>query len=109
MRETVLLTDYAWPDDSVEREVVEAAGMQLVSGPAAPSPAKDIEALVAAHQPAGIMTCWAEVSADAIARSSPLKAVARPGAGRDNIAVQAPPPRGGGFRTVPDNSSAKGP
>jgi D-3-phosphoglycerate dehydrogenase len=102
MRETVLLTDYAWPDDSVERDVVEAAGMQLVSGPAAPSPAKDIEALVAAHQPAGIMTCWAEVSADAIVRSAPLKVVARLGVGLDNIAVQAATSRGVWVTNVPD-------
>ena len=56
MSHTVLLTDYAWPDDSIERAVVEAAGMRLVVGPAEPSPAEDIAALVAAHQPAGIMT-----------------------------------------------------
>ena len=102
MRQTVLLTDHAWPDDSVERAVVEAAGMQLVSGPAAPSPAKGIEALVDAHQPAGIMTCWAEVSADAIARSSPLQIVARLGVGLDNIAVQAATARGIWVTNVPD-------
>ena len=34
---TVLLTDYAWPDDSVERGIVEAAGMRLISGPADPA------------------------------------------------------------------------
>jgi D-3-phosphoglycerate dehydrogenase len=102
MRETVLLTDYAWPDDSVEREIVEAAGMQLISGPAAPSPAKDIEALVAMHQPVGIMTCWAEVSADAIARSAPLKVVARLGVGLDNIAMQAATSRGVWVTNVPD-------
>lgn len=102
MIDTVLLTDYAWPDDSIEREVVEAAGMRLVAGPAAPSAAKHIEELVAAHQPAGIMTCWAEVSAAAIAASKPLRIVARLGVGLDNIAVPAATARGVWVTNVPD-------
>ena len=102
MPETVLLTDYAWPDDSIERMVVEAAGMKLVSGPAAPATAKQIEALVIAHQPAAIMTCWAEVSAASIAAGSRLKIVARLGVGLDNIAVQAATERGIWVTNVPD-------
>ena len=102
MPATVLLTDYAWPDDSIERAVVEAAGMRLVAGPAAPASAQDIEALVAAHQPAGIMTCWAEVSASAIAASKALKIVARLGVGLDNIAVPAATARGVWVTNVPD-------
>lgn len=102
MSHTVLLTDYAWPDDSIERGVVEAAGMRLVVGPAVPSPAKDIEELVARCQPAGIMTCWAEVSANAIAASKLLKIVARLGVGLDNIAVQAATAQGVWVTNVPD-------
>ena len=102
MPATVLLTDYAWPDDAIERSVVEAAGMTLVSGPAAPATAREIEALVLAHQPAGIMTCWAEVSAAALAASRPLKIVARLGVGLDNIAVPAATERGVWVTNVPD-------
>ena len=102
MPETVLLTDHAWPDDSIERTIVEAAGMKLVSGPAAPATAKEIEALVIAHQPAGIMTCWAEVSTGSIAASRSLKNVARLGVGLDNIAVQAATERGIWVTNVPD-------
>lgn len=102
MPETVLLTDYAWPDDSIERSVVEAAGMRLVTGPAAPASAKAIEALVVEHQPAGILTCWAEVSADAIAASRSLKIVARLGVGLDNIAVPAASSQGVWVTNVPD-------
>jgi len=102
MSHTVLLTDYAWPDDSIEREVVEAAGMRLVAGPAEPAPAADIAALVAKHRPAGIMTCWAEVSAEAIAASAPLEIVARLGVGLDNIAVPAATARGVWVTNVPD-------
>ena len=63
MTYTVLLTDYAWPDDSVERHVIEAAGMRLVAGPADPAPATAIEALARECQPSAILTCWAQVSA----------------------------------------------
>ena len=66
MNRTVLLTDHAWPDDSIERALIEGAGLQLVSGPAVPSSAAQIKDLVGEHQPAAIMTCWAEVNAAAI-------------------------------------------
>ena len=89
MSETILLTDYAWPDDSVERTIIESAGFRLVSGPASPAPASAIEALVREHRPAGILTCWAPVSAAAIAAAPNLKIVARLGVGLDNIAVKA--------------------
>ncbi|HSW04481.1 C-terminal binding protein [Aquabacterium sp.] len=102
MSDTVLLTDYAWPDDSIERAVIEAAGLRLVTGPAAPSSAPDIAVLVATHQPAGIMTCWAEVSSEAIAASQWLRIVARLGVGLDNIAVQAATERGVWVTNVPD-------
>jgi len=102
MAPTILLTDYAWPDDSIERSVVEAAGMKLVTGPAAPAAAAEIETLVALHQPTGIMTCWAEVSAASIAASPALKIVARLGVGLDNIAVQAATGRGVWVTNVPD-------
>lgn len=102
MSQTVLLTDYAWPDDAVERTVIEAAGLKLVSGPATPAPSTEIEALVATHQPAGILTCWAEVSAGAIASSPALQVVARLGVGLDNIAVAAATERGIWVTNVPD-------
>ncbi len=102
MNATVLLTDHAWPDDSIERNVIEAAGLRLVTGPASPGSASEIEALVAAEQPAGILTCWAEVSARAIAASAALKIVARLGVGLDNIAVGEATTRGIWVTNVPD-------
>jgi D-3-phosphoglycerate dehydrogenase / 2-oxoglutarate reductase len=99
---TVLLTDRAWPDDGIEREVIEAAGHSLVSGPADASPAETVERLVAEHQPAAIMTCWAPVSADAIAAAPALRLVARLGVGLDNIAVDAATERGVLVTNVPD-------
>ncbi|MFF3849489.1 C-terminal binding protein [Streptomyces sp. NPDC002328] len=99
---TVLLTDYAWPDDSVERAVVEAAGHTLVTGPAGPAPAEAVERLVAEHRPDGILTCWAPVSAAAIDASPELRIVARLGVGLDNIAVDAATERGVWVTNVPD-------
>ncbi|MFF5978872.1 C-terminal binding protein [Streptomyces olindensis] len=99
---TVLLTDYAWPDDSVERSVVEQAGHTLVTGPAEPASAETIEELVAEHRPAGILTCWAPVTAAAIGVSPDLRIVARLGVGLDNIAVQAATERGVWVTNVPD-------
>ncbi|GAA3828694.1 hypothetical protein GCM10023083_72110 [Streptomyces phyllanthi] len=54
---TVLLTDHAWPDDTVERSVIEGAGLTLVTGPAGPASAEAGEELVAKYRPAGILTC----------------------------------------------------
>ncbi|MGW1674955.1 C-terminal binding protein [Streptomyces sp. NPDC002324] len=99
---TVLLTDYAWPDDSVERSVIEGAGHALVTGPAEPVSAEAIEELVAEHRPAGILTCWAPVSATAIGTSPDLRIVARLGVGLDNIAVDAATDRGVWVTNVPD-------
>jgi D-3-phosphoglycerate dehydrogenase len=99
---TVLLTDRAWPDDRVERAVLESAGFRLVGGPPEPAPAAAIDALVAEHQPAAILTCWAPVSATAIETSPALRVVARMGVGLDNIAVAAATERGVLVTNVPD-------
>lgn len=99
---TVLLTDYAWPDDSVEREIIEQAGFKLVSGPANPASAETIEALVEQHQPSAILTCWAPVSEKAIQASTRLKLVARLGVGLDNIAVDEATRLGMWVTNVPD-------
>jgi len=98
----VLQTDYAWPDVSIEREVIEGAGHRLVAGPAVPAPAEEIEALVERHRPQAIMTCWAQVSARAIEAADGLKIVQRIGVGLDNIAVSTATARGAWVANVPD-------
>jgi D-3-phosphoglycerate dehydrogenase len=102
MMATVLQTDYAWPDVSIERAVIEGAGHRLVTGPAVPASAEEIEAFVERHRPEAIMTCWAQVSARAIARPAELKVVQRIGVGLDNIAVAAATERGTWVTNVPD-------
>src|SRR5580698_1648086 len=99
---TVLLTDRAWPDDTVERAVLAAAGITLVAGPADAAPAPVIEHLVATHRPDAILTCWAPVSAAAIAAAPALRLVARMGVGLDNIDVDAATGRGVLVTNVPD-------
>jgi len=101
-RPTVLLTDYAWPDDAIEAGVIEGAGFRLVTGPAKAASADEIAALAGEHQPAGIMTNWAPVSAAAIAASRPLRVVTRLGVGLDNIAVDEATRRGVWVTNVPD-------
>jgi len=99
---TVLLTDRAWPDDTVERAVLGAAGIALVAGPPDPAPASVIAALAARHQPDAILTCWAQVSATAISASPALRLVARMGVGLDNINVAAATGAGVLVTNVPD-------
>jgi D-3-phosphoglycerate dehydrogenase len=99
---TVLITDYAWPDLKIEREVIEGAGFRLVAGPAAPAPAAHIDALVEEHEPAGILTNWAQVSAKAVGLSPNLRIIGRLGVGLDNIAVDEATRRGIWVTNVPD-------
>ncbi len=99
---TVLQTDFAWLDMDIERAVIEGAGHSLVGGPSEALPAERIEVLVAEHDPEAIMTCWAEVSAAAIASPTRLAIVQRIGVGLDNIAVEAATARGAWVANVPD-------
>ncbi len=101
-RPTVLLTDYAWPDVTLEAQLIEGAGLRLVTGPATAASADVITALAAEYRPAAIMTNWAPVSAAAIAASASLRIVARLGVGLDNIAVDEATRRGIWVTNVPD-------
>jgi D-3-phosphoglycerate dehydrogenase len=100
--DVVLLTDRAWPDDAIERELIEKAGLRLVSGPPEALPAEKIEQLVSDCSPLAIMTCWAQVTGEAITRATRLRSIARMGVGLDNINVQAATGRGVQVTNVPD-------
>jgi D-3-phosphoglycerate dehydrogenase len=99
---TVFQTDFAWPDVEIEHAVIQGAGHTLITGPSEPLQSERIEALVAEHEPEAIMTCWAEVSAKAIALPARLAIVQRIGVGLDNIAVEAATARGAWVANVPD-------
>jgi D-3-phosphoglycerate dehydrogenase / 2-oxoglutarate reductase len=98
----VVQTDFAWPDVSIERAVIEGAGHTMIAGPSTPAPEAEIDALIAAHNPQAIITCWAQVSAKAIAAPTDLKIVQRIGVGLDNIAMSAATARGAWVANVPD-------
>jgi D-3-phosphoglycerate dehydrogenase len=97
----VVLTDHAWPDVTIEREIIEGAGHQLVARHSTATAAQ-VDEVVADVEPAGILTCWAEVSARAIASTSGLRIVARMGVGLDNIDVVEATRRGIWVTNVPD-------
>jgi D-3-phosphoglycerate dehydrogenase / 2-oxoglutarate reductase len=99
---TVLLTDRAWADDRIERQTIEAAGHQLIPAAASAVTAGEVEARIRRYSPAAVLTCWAPVTADAIAAAPNLKIVARLGVGLDNIAVDAATQRSVWVSNVPD-------
>jgi D-3-phosphoglycerate dehydrogenase len=102
MSRTVVLTDHPWPDVEIERSILAAYGHTLVAGPEQTPSAEFVEALVAEHDPAAIMTCWARVSATAIRGPRELALVQRLGVGLDNIDVGAATARRGWVANVPD-------
>lgn len=99
---TVLLTDHPWEDLQIENAIFAAAGITLVAGPVVAGDSAAVEALVEATDPAAILTCWAPVSAKAIALPSRLRIVARMGIGLDNIATEDASRRGAWVTNVPD-------
>ena len=79
----VLLTDYAWPDVAIEREVLAAVNAELVV-----APQQDVETLTKlATNADAIMTCWASTTAAVIGAAERCQIVARMGIGLDNIDV----------------------
>lgn len=83
MPHRVLLTDYAWNDLDIEREVLSAAGAELVVAEDA-----SVENLVRlADGCQAIMTNWAQVPKQVIAACDDCQIVARLGVGLDNIDV----------------------
>lgn len=77
----ILLTDFPWPDTSIESELVTAAGHELVVA-ADDSPETLIDL---AGDCQAILTCWGQVTADVIAAAPRCKIVSRMGIGLDNI------------------------
>ena len=99
---TVLLTDRAWPDDWVEREVLESAGLRLVAGGRIrPTPRRSTRSWPSPSL-RRILTCWAQVSATTIESCAALKVIARMGVGLDNIDVAHATSRGMLVTNVPD-------
>lgn len=79
----VLITDYAWPEVDIERQVLAEVDAELIV-----ARQTDEDSLAGlASDVDGIMTCWAEVSEAVIAAAPKCQIVSRLGVGLDNIDV----------------------
>lgn len=95
---TVLVTDIAWPDLAVERELLEPLGYEVVLAP----DGREETLVAAATEASAILTCFAKVTAAVIDAAPGLEIVARTGVGLDNIDVEACDRRGIPVTRVPD-------
>ena len=79
----VLVTDYAWPDLEIEREILSSIDAEIVL----PDSKEEDQLSDAAVGCDAIMTCWAQTTKKVISSSENCKIVARLGIGLDNIDV----------------------
>jgi len=100
----VLLTDYAWPDLTVEQELLSAAGLELVATPRPADGSYPTPGLLAelAADADGILTCWAPVPRPVLVAARNCRVVSRLGIGLDNIDVEAATELGMLVTNVPD-------
>lgn len=94
----VLITDRAWPDCAIEREILAEVGAEIIEAPTADEAtlaelAGDVDA---------IGTCWAQVTSHVIRSASRCRVVARFGIGLDNICVETASALGIPVTYVPD-------
>lgn len=98
MAKSVLVTDYVWPTTDPEREVIEAAGAELIVAPAG-----DEDTLIELARDAdGIMTCFAKVTENVVRAARRCVVISRYGVGVDNIAVDTATELGIVVTYVPD-------
>jgi D-3-phosphoglycerate dehydrogenase len=98
MTTKVLITDYVWPSTDPEREVLEAAGIELVIAPDASEStladlAQDVDA---------IMFCFAQVTGKVLEAATKCKIAARYGIGVDNLDIPKATELGMVVTNVPD-------
>jgi D-3-phosphoglycerate dehydrogenase len=98
MQYRVLITDRAWPDCAVEREILAGADAEIIEAPRA-----DEDTLVElARDCDAIGTCWANVTDAVVRAAARCRVIARFGIGLDNICVQTATERGIPVTYVPD-------
>ena len=95
---TILVTDYAWPNLEIERQLLATVGGALLV--AKTGSAEEIARL--APQADAILTCWAQVPASALEAATRCRLVSRYGIGLDNIPVQRATELGILVTNVPD-------
>ncbi len=95
----LLLSDVAWPDTTIEQQLCDEAGVELVI--ASDSSEETLIGLAAGCD--GIITCWADITEAVISASGKhCKVVSRMGIGLDNIDVDYCTNQGIPVTNVPD-------
>jgi D-3-phosphoglycerate dehydrogenase len=94
----VLITDRAWADSDIEREILADIGAEVVEAP----DAEESTLIELAAACAAIATCWAPVTARVIDAAVDCRLIARMGIGLDNIDVDAATRRKIPVTNVPD-------
>lgn len=79
----VLVTDRAWPDTSIEQQILAKLDAEVIE----PTSTSEADLIAAASNVDAIATNWAKVTAAVIRSSGKCQIVARFGIGLDNIAV----------------------
>ncbi|MCC6790482.1 MAG: C-terminal binding protein [Thermomicrobiales bacterium] len=96
-RFTVLVTDRAWPDLAVERDVLEPLGVELIDF------AGDDAAMIAlGPRLDAILTCWRQMPPELLDNAPACRMVSRYGIGLDNIPVARATELGMVVTNVPD-------
>jgi D-3-phosphoglycerate dehydrogenase len=94
----VVVTDHGFPDVNQERELLAAAGAQLVVAQCRTTD----DVIEAARDADGLLVQWAPVSAEVVERLERCRVIVRYGIGYDNVAVAAARARGIPVCNVPD-------
>jgi D-3-phosphoglycerate dehydrogenase len=103
MRNTVLVTDYAWPSLDIERRILAEAGARLLVA----ETGRDDEIVSMAPEADAILTNWKRVPAAALDTALRCCIVARYGVGVDNIPVDHATELGILVANVPDFCTAE--
>jgi D-3-phosphoglycerate dehydrogenase len=94
----VLLTDRAWPDCDIEREILNRVGAEIIEAP----DGNESTLIELARGVDAIATCWANVTGDVIRAARDCRVVSRFGIGLDNIDVATASELGIPVTYVPD-------
>lgn len=94
----VLITDRAWSDSRIEREILAEIGAEVYEA----SATDEATLIKAACDADAIATCWAKVTRAVIDAAPRLRTVARLGIGLDNICLERATERGIPVTNVPD-------
>ena len=98
MTRRILITDIAWPDLEIEKEVLAAVdGEVMLAGDGTP-----YEIIALAPQADAILTCWKDVPAEALDIAPNCQMVSRYGIGLDNIPIGRATELGMLVTNVPD-------